>query len=86
MTDQVTITPESAAVISPQLINEIFDKDPLSLSDQDIDTTIAYMRQQRQNYLQAPAEKAAKKAAGKATKPSVVPTDGIDLKQLGLEI
>ena len=47
----------------PKLIQELFDTDPLKLSDQDIDQMIAYYRSERFDYMQAPEEK---KAKGKA--------------------
>lgn len=54
--------------IDPKLIQELFDKDPLELSNQDLDIIIADFRQQRMDYMQ-PAEAKPKKASSKA-KPS----------------
>lgn len=54
--------------VDPRLIQELFDKDPLELSNQDLDVIIADFRSQRMDYMQ-PDEPKAKKSSSK-TKPS----------------
>lgn len=66
--------------IDPKLIQKLFDADPLTLSDPDYDVIIAWYRQERINYLQAPAEKAAKKTAAGPKGPK---KDKIDAEMLG---
>lgn len=51
--------------IDPKLIQELFDKDPLELSNQDLDIIIADFRQQRMDYMQ-PAEAKPKKTSSRA--------------------
>lgn len=73
-------------VIDPGLIQELFDKDPLELTDQDLDIIIAKFRTDRMNYLQPPEAK-TKKAAGSSTKklPAAPELDlGISMDDLGL--
>lgn len=81
MTDP-QISSETVPPIDPKLINEIFEMDPLKLSDSNIDLAIAFFRQNREDYLRAPVEKAEKKA--KAAKKSIVDMGQIDLEDLGL--
>jgi hypothetical protein len=66
MTDQVELTPISPP--DPHLIQELFDQDPLKLSDTDIDSMIAYFRAERINYLRPAEEKPKKAPKAKATK------------------
>jgi hypothetical protein len=67
--------------IDPRLIAELFDMDPLKLSDQDLDLIIAEFRSDRMSYLQAPVEK--KEAKAKAVKGPKVTQ--LDLSDLGLD-
>ena len=62
----------------PNLIQELFDADPLKLSDQNIDTMIAYYRTERFNYMQAPEEKKSKAKA----KPALTPEEEAGAKDL----
>jgi hypothetical protein len=55
----------------PKLIQELFDKDPLSLSDTDLDLIIAEFRQDRMDYLQPPEEKKGKKASASKAPPAL---------------
>lgn len=68
--------------IDPKLIQELFDKDPLDLSNQDLDIIIADFRQQRMDYMQ-PAEAKPKKGSSKAKSsgPTVTVSDDL-LKDL----
>lgn len=88
---------ETETVISserpnPQLIQELFDKDPLSLSDQDIDTIILEFRLDRAEYLQPKEAKPKKVSAAKAAKDvkessqTTLALDPADLKDLGLDL
>lgn len=56
-------------------ITELFSRDPLELSDQDIDSIIEEMRKKRHLFNSGPAPKAPKKPAAK--KPSKF--GGLDL-------
>lgn len=64
--------------VDPRLIQELFDKDPLELSSQDLDIIIADFRQQRIDYMQ-PAEAKPKKtsARSKASGPTVEVSDDL---------
>lgn len=46
-------------------INELFSRDPLKLSDQDIDAIIEEMRKKRHMFNSAPSPKAASKSLTK---------------------
>lgn len=59
---------EAIAAPDPRLIQELFDKDPLNLTEQDLDTIIAFFRADRVNYLQKVEEKAKKPKAEKKEK------------------
>lgn len=80
------VTDLESMVISPGLIQELFDKDPLELTDQDLTVIIAKFRADRLNYLQPPEEKKAKKASTKAVATSSAPQLdlGLSLSDLGL--
>lgn len=84
MTDIPAETEEllELASVDPQLIQELFDKDPLLLSDQDLDVIIGEFRRDRANYIQASKEPKGKKAS--AAKSAVIPLGQIDLADLGL--
>lgn len=60
-------------------LDELMDKDPLSLSSQDIDTIIAYQRNQR-----AQREAGVKAPRGKAKGLNAEPGKKLDLAALGL--
>lgn len=69
----------------PKLIQELFDTDPLKLSDRDIDLIISEFRQDRMDYLQPPEEKkAGKKASSSSKSPPAISTDPDLLSELGL--
>lgn len=68
------------ATVDPRLIQELFDKDPLALTTQDLDLIVAEFRKDRMNYIQASAEPKVKK--GK--KEALIPLGQIDLSELGL--
>ena len=57
---------EPIALPDPRLIEELFDKDPLELSDQDLDVIIASFRADRVSYLQPTEKKPAKAKKAKA--------------------
>ncbi len=64
-------------------IAELFDRDPLSLTTQDLDTIISTLRTQRANYNLG--EKAAgKQPKAKAERKPVSKATSIDLASLGL--
>lgn len=68
----------------PDMLQELFNRDPLSLSTQDIEKIVAVMREQRKAFL---AEESSAKAQGRAPKyKSVVKkaTEGFDPSKLDL--
>lgn len=82
MNDTENLTPPD-----PQLIQELFDKDPQELSDQDIDQIVLSFRLDRMNYLQPAEEKksSSKKSSKRAVEPDI-PVTGDLLKDLGLDL
>lgn len=76
--------PDELTPVDPRLIQELFDQDPLKLTDQDLDTIVAAFRQDRQNYLQSADESKGGKGKGKPKKEAIVPLGQIDLAELGL--
>jgi len=68
----------------PKLIQELFDRDPLLLSDVDIDTIIAEFRQDRMDYLQPPEEKKAKGTASRSKSTPALSIDPDLLSELGI--
>lgn len=87
MTDQTESLVPSVPLArpDPRLIQELFDGDPLKLSDRDIDLIIAEYRADRVSYLQEQAEGKKSKAAAKASKAPAIPvSDQLDLSDLGL--
>jgi len=89
MTEPADVVPaEPLARPDPELIQRLFDEDPLNLSDQDYDLIIAEFRAQRMEYMQPEAEKPKKASASRAKKPAVeLGEDAQDLlKDLGLDI
>lgn len=64
MTDQLPIIPASPlAEVDPASLNELFSRDPLKLSDQDIDKMVEIYRAQRLRWKQEEATGGPKKAA-----------------------
>ncbi len=92
MTDlDIDLVPDGGSPLKrpdPGLIQELFDKDPLDLSDQDLDTIILEFRMDRANYIQARDEgKKPSRAKASAKKESASPTVEISpdlLSDLGL--
>lgn len=70
---------EHLAKISPASLDELFSRDPLQLSDQDIDTIVGKLREQRLDW----AAKEAQGKAPKAAKPSQA-VKNMTLDDLGL--
>jgi len=83
MTDQLPETIIEVARPDPQLIQELFDKDPLDLSDTDIDMIILSFRQDRADYLQPKEAKPAKGKAAAAVKAPLIETQ-MSMDDLGL--
>lgn len=80
-TEQLTSQPdEGIPRVDPKLIQELFDKDPLSLSRQDLDVIIGEFRAGRMAYLNPPTAE-AKTPKGRTAKKSV-----IDLDELQIDI
>ncbi len=71
----------------PRLVQELFDKDPLDLTDQDLDVIIASFRAERMDYLQ-PKEPKAKKTTAKAaaSKAPAIEISKDLLSDLGLDL
>ena len=67
-------------VVDPRLIDELFNMDPLKLTDADLDIIIAELRKDRELHLQAAATPKAKKSPKQAE----IPLGDIDLADLGL--
>lgn len=67
--------------VLPQSLDELFNKDPLQLSDQEIVVICAAFRQQRKNF--ALEDKEAK-AAGKPVKKKAI--QNVDLDNLDLDL
>lgn len=65
------------AEVQPQTLGELFSRDPLSLSDQDIDKIVEELRRQRAKWQEA--EATGRKSAAKAAAPS-----HISLADIGL--
>lgn len=76
---------EPLAKPDPRLVQELFDKDPLELTTQDLDTIIHAFRAERMEYLQPPEEKPKKAKAVKEVKGPEIPIDPDLLDILGLE-
>lgn len=86
MSDVPTQVPDSVVqrVADPRLIDELFNMDPLKLTDADLDVIIAELRKDRAAHLLAAAAPKGKKtiAAGKQAQ---IPLGDINLADLGLE-
>lgn len=67
-------------VVDPRLIDELFNMDPLKLTDADLDVIIAELRKDRQLHLAAASAPKGKKASKQAE----IPLGDIDLADLGL--
>jgi len=90
MPDQ-NLSPEANALLqsplvqaSPESLDELFSRDPLELSSQDIDKIVAHLRAQRHQW-SADEAAGATKARSKGKKPPA-PKEKIALDQLDLEI
>lgn len=70
-------------VADPRLIDELFNLDPLKLTDADLDLIIAELRKDRQLHLAAAAAPKSKKTA--AGKQAQIPLGDINLADLGLD-
>ncbi len=68
---------EHLAKISPASLDELFSRDPLQLSDQDIDTIVGKLREQRLDWV-------AKEAQGKAPRAKTAKA-GPDVKSMTLD-
>ena len=64
-------------LVDPRLIDELFNMDPLKLSNADLDVIIAELRKDRQVHLAAASAPKEKKAGAKKL-------DQLDLSELGL--
>lgn len=68
---------------APDSLEDIFNKDPLKLTEQDIDATIAYFRNARGTFLKNEAEgkvtRTTKKAAPKTSLDPKLTLDDLDL-------
>jgi len=67
MNEIVSNEPVERKAPDPALIQELFDRDPLKLSTQDLDAIVSFFRAERMNYMQPPEPKKAKAAKAKAT-------------------
>lgn len=67
----------------PESLEELFSRDPLDLSDQDLDVMIAAYRAKRGVWLKAEVEAKAK-PKGRGPKVQVVAPKNLDLSSLGL--
>lgn len=85
MSDVPTQVPDSVVqrIADPKLIDELFNMDPLKLTDADLDVIIAELRKDRQLHLAAAAAPKGKKAA--AGKQAQIPLGDINLADLGLD-
>jgi hypothetical protein len=72
---------DQPVIPNPKLIQELFDKDPLKLTRQDLDVIIGEFRAGRMAYLNPP-ESEAKTKSGRTAKKAVVDIDIIDLEEL----
>ena len=70
MSEETPVPSIPLARPDPRLIQELFDKDPLELSEQDLDLIIAEFRADRVSYLQAEVTKGKARKA-KSDLPSV---------------
>lgn len=76
----------AAPAVNPQLIAELFERDPLKLSTQDLDLIIAELRKDREAFIASGVgdPKKSKAKGASPTKSAVVPLGQIDLSDLGL--
>lgn len=69
----------------PQLIQRLFDEDPLNLSEGDLDLIIAEFRAERMDYMQPNEPKKTKGSKAVSKAPPAISLDGqMDLGDLGL--
>lgn len=73
---------ESKPSVDPKLIQELFDKDPLKLTQQDLDIIIGEFRAGRMAYLTPPEATSKSTPRTKSGKKAVVE---LDLNQIDLE-
>jgi hypothetical protein len=81
---QSTDAPNPLDEASPESIDELFDRDPLELSDQDVDKIVARLRQDREAWA---ADEASAQTSGKCTKrqPNRIPQSQLKIETLGLD-
>lgn len=91
MPDEIALSNEATALLnsplhsaSPESLDELFSRDPLELSNQDLDKIVAHLRAQRNQWAADEAAGATKgRKAGK--KPSG-PKEKITLDQLEIDL
>lgn len=77
-------TTSPLAEAKPESLNELFSRDPLTLTEEDAERICAVFRKERENWKPGEvARKTATKGASKGTRKIAAPAD-IDLKDLGL--
>lgn len=91
MTQEIAPTPEAAALLNsplheatPDSLDELFSRDPLELSDQDLDSIVAHLRAQRNQW--HAEEAAGAKKASKKGKAAPGPKEKISLENLELDL
>lgn len=75
--DEIELETFAIPRADPKLIAELFERDPLKLSDQDLDLIIRELRADRLDFLKPDEPKAAKPAKGK--KSAAIDLDMLDL-------
>lgn len=75
MSQEIDLTPEAAALLksplhsaAPESLDELFSRDPLELTDQNLDQIVSHLRAQRHQWAQEEAT-GAKKSKAKQIKP-----------------
>lgn len=83
-TTPAALSPLAEAV--PESLDELFSRDPLSLTQQDLDKIIANLREARARWAAAEASgaKSAPRSAKAAAGPKVAAKPGMSLDDLGL--
>jgi len=82
MPSQIALSESPLAEASPRSLDEFFSRDPLDLSDQDLDVIVAELRRQRKQFLVAEAQPKAPRGASKA--PKTPASLALELGDLGL--
>lgn len=72
-------TPSPLEEASPLSLEDIFNKDPLQLSTQDLDQVIQYYRDARETFLKEEEVKVQKKATGKVAHSDTTTAAGLKL-------